>query len=67
MVSFLNSYKVEVNPLELKACVYPRENEFKSVTLSRCDTIQTLVRKIREVYNINNDKQTRIYNRYMIY
>ena len=64
---FVKQCKVEVYPLELKACVYPRENEFKSVTLSRCDTIQTLVRKIRDVYNISNDKQTRIYNRYMTY
>ena len=59
--------KIEVYPFELKACIYPKENESKTVIISRVDTIHTLDRKIRESYNIGPDKQTRIYNRYMTY
>ena len=59
--------KVEIYPLELKACCYPRENEFKIVLISRCDTVRTLERQMRELYSIAPDKQTRVYNRYMTY
>ena len=64
---FVKQCKVEIYPLELKTCVHPKENEFKTVIISRVDTIHTLDRKIRESYNISPDKQTRIYNRYMTY
>ena len=59
--------RVEIYPLELKACCYPKENEFKIVVISRCDTMRTLDSKMRELYSIAPDKQTRVYNRYMTY
>ena len=64
---FIKQCKVEIYPLELKTCVHPKENEFKTVILSRVATIHTLDRKIRESYNIGPDKQTRVYNRYLPY
>ena len=36
---FVKQCKVEVYPLELKACLYPKESDFIIVTMSRCDTI----------------------------
>ena len=63
----VKQYKVEVYPLELKACCYPKENEFKIVVLSRCDTMRTLERKMRELYSIAPNKQTRVYYRSLTY
>ena len=60
---FCKQCKVEVYPLELKVCLYPNENYFKSVILSRCDTIQTLDKLIRQVYSIESIKHTRLYYR----
>ena len=57
--------KVEVYPLELKSSLYPEESDFKIVTLSRCDTIHTLDKLIRQVYIIESTKHTRVYTRYM--
>ena len=64
---FVKQCKVEIYHLELRTCVYPKENEFKTVIISRVDTLHTLDRKIRESYNISPDKQTRVYNRYMTF
>ena len=57
-------FKVEIYPLEVKVCVYPEEKEFDIILLSRCDTILTLDKKIREFSNIDADKKTRIYVQY---
>ena len=62
---FVKQNKVEVYPLELTASVYPRVNEYTVVSLSRADTVLTLVRKVREAYNISSDKRTRIYNKHL--
>ena len=35
--------------------------------MSRCDTIYTLDKLIRQVFNVESTKHTRIYNRYMTY
>ena len=64
---FLNQCKVEVYPLELKICLYPNESDFKIVSLSRSDTVHTLEKFIREVFNIESTKRSRLYNRYMTY
>ena len=64
---FVKQCKVEIYPLELKACLYPKENEFKIVRISRCDTIRILERKIRKVFSIEANKEVRVYNRYMTY
>ncbi|KAI6661034.1 Ubiquitin carboxyl-terminal hydrolase 4 isoform X5 [Oopsacas minuta] len=64
---FVKQCKIEVYPLELKSCLYPKESDFIITTISRCDTIHTLENKIRELFNIDTGKQTRIYNRYMTY
>ena len=61
---FFKQCRVEIYPLELKACCYPEENEFKIVLISRCDTMRTLDSKMRELYSIAPDKQTRVCNRY---
>ena len=52
--------KVQAYPLELMAYLYPNENDYKIVTLSRCDTIHTLVSLIRQVYSIESTKHTRV-------
>ena len=57
--------KVEVYPLQLKACLYHNVEDYKTVTLSRCDTIHTLDMLIRQVYSIESTKHTRVYYRYM--
>ena len=59
--------KVEVYLLELRVCCYPEENEFKIVLLSRCDTMRTLERKMRELYSIAPSKLTRVYYRSLTY
>ena len=64
---FVKKCKVEVYPIELKACLYPNEEDYKTVTISRSDTVHTLNELIREVYNIESNKHTRVYNRYMNY
>ena len=64
---FVRQCKVEVYPLELKACLYPNEKDYKIVTISRCDTMHTLNKLIRQIYNIESTKHTRIYNKYMTY
>ena len=64
---FVKRCKVEVYFLELKACLYPKESEFKIVTISRCDTIHTLDMLIRQIFNIESTKHTRVYNRNMTY
>ena len=64
---FVKQCKVEIYPLELKACLYPKENEFKIVRISRCDTIRVLENKIRKVFSIEANKVVRVYNRYMTY
>ena len=60
----VKQFRVEIYPLEVKVCVYPEEKEFDIILLSRCDTILTLDRKIREFSNIDADKKTRIYVQY---
>ena len=55
--------KVEVYLLRLKACLYHNEEDYKIVTMSRCDTIQTLDKLIRQVYNIESTKHTRVYKK----
>ena len=60
---FVKQCKVEVYPLKLKACLYHDEEDYKIVTMSRCDTIQTLDKLIRQVYNIESTKHTRVYKK----
>ena len=64
---FVKQCKVEIYPLELKACLYPKESEYKIVRISRCDTIRVLEKKMRKVFEIESGKEVRIYNRYMTY
>ena len=54
---------VRSNPIELKAYPYHNEEDYKIVTMSRCDTIQTLDKLIRQVYNIESTKHTRVYKK----
>ena len=56
-------FQVEIYPIELKACLYHNEEDYKIVTMSRCDTIQTLDKLIRQVYNIESTKHTRVYKK----
>ncbi|KAI6659926.1 Ubiquitin carboxyl-terminal hydrolase 4 isoform X5 [Oopsacas minuta] len=63
---FVKQCKLEVYPLELKACLYPNETDFKIFTISGCDTIRTMDNKIRKLYDIDSTKQTRIYIKYQI-
>ena len=62
---YVKHCKVEVYPLELKACFYPNESDYKIVTISRCDTIHTLDMLIKQTFNIESTKHTHVYNRYM--
>ena len=64
---FVKHCNVEVYPLKLKICLYPNESDFKIVSISRCDTMHTLDKFIREVFNIESTKRSRLYNRYMTY
>ncbi|KAI6649306.1 Ubiquitin carboxyl-terminal hydrolase 4 isoform X2 [Oopsacas minuta] len=64
---FVKQCKVEIYPLELKACLFPKESDFKIVRISRCDTIRVLEKKIRKAFSIEQSKEVRVYNRYMTY
>ena len=56
-------FQVKIYPIKLKACLYHNEEDYKIVTMSRCDTIQTLDKLIRQVYNIESTKHTRVYKK----
>ena len=58
---------MEVYPLELKACLYHNESNYKVVTISRYDTILTLDKVIRGIFNIGLHKHTRLFNRRLTY
>ena len=60
---FVKHCNVELYPLELKACLYHNEEDYKIVTLSRYDTIHTLDKLIRQVYSIESTKHTRVYKK----
>jgi ubiquitin carboxyl-terminal hydrolase 4/11/15 len=63
--TYVKHLKVEVYLFDLKLCVHPNINETTSIPFSRADTIKTIQEKMVELYEIPNDVETRIWQRYM--
>ncbi|XP_068264884.1 ubiquitin carboxyl-terminal hydrolase 4 isoform X2 [Nyctibius grandis] len=62
---FVKHYKVEVYLLELKLCESSDPNNVISCHFSRADTVATIEKEMRKLFNIPAEKETRLWNRYM--
>ena len=54
-------YKVEIYHLEVKTSIYPDNSCIQSIFITRCDTIHSLDRKVRALYNITSERQILMY------
>ncbi|XP_039414774.1 ubiquitin carboxyl-terminal hydrolase 4 isoform X3 [Corvus cornix cornix] len=62
---FVKHYKVEVYLLELKLCESSDPNNVISCHFSKADTVATIEKEMRKLFNIPAEKETRLWNRYM--
>ncbi|KAM4722665.1 ubiquitin carboxyl-terminal hydrolase 4 [Rhinophrynus dorsalis] len=62
---FVKHCKVEVYLLELKLCQDSDQDNVVSRHFSKADTIDTIEKEMRNIFNIPADKETRVWNRYM--
>ncbi|XP_049622696.1 ubiquitin carboxyl-terminal hydrolase 15-like [Suncus etruscus] len=62
---FIKHCKVEVYLTELKLCEYGNMNDVVTRRFSKADTIDTVEREIRKTFNIPDEKQIRLWNKYM--
>ncbi|XP_050414001.1 ubiquitin carboxyl-terminal hydrolase 4 isoform X1 [Patella vulgata] len=62
---FVKHCKVEVYLLELKLCENSNLDKTTAKQFSRSSTIAQLEKKMREVFSIKEDKEVRLWNRYM--
>ncbi|XP_049683070.1 ubiquitin carboxyl-terminal hydrolase 4 isoform X1 [Accipiter gentilis] len=62
---FVKHYKVEVYLLELKLCESSDPDNVISCHFSKADTVATIEKKMRKLFNIPAEKETRLWNRYM--
>ncbi|NXF38230.1 UBP4 hydrolase, partial [Nyctibius bracteatus] len=62
---FVKHYKVEVYLLELKLCESSDPDNVISCHFSRADTVATIEKEMRKLFNIPAEKETRLWNRYM--
>ncbi|WAR25185.1 UBP4-like protein [Mya arenaria] len=62
---YSKSLKVEVYPWNLKICENSKTEEQIIKEFSRSDTIEQLEKTMRQEFNINEDKEVRLWNRYM--
>ncbi|XP_064012715.1 ubiquitin carboxyl-terminal hydrolase 4 isoform X2 [Pogoniulus pusillus] len=62
---FVKHYKVEVYLLELKLCESSNPDNLVSCHFSKADTVATIEKEMRKLFNIPAEKETRLWNRYM--
>ncbi|XP_051667263.1 ubiquitin carboxyl-terminal hydrolase 4 isoform X1 [Manacus candei] len=62
---FVKHYKVEVYLLELKLCKSSDPDNVVSCHFSKADTVATIEKEMRKLFNIPAEKETRLWNRYM--
>nr|XP_048691901.1 ubiquitin carboxyl-terminal hydrolase 15 isoform X4 [Caretta caretta] len=62
---FVKHCKVEVYLTELKLCENGNMNGIVTRRFSKADTIDTIEKEIRKIFNIPNEKETRLWNKYM--
>ncbi|XP_054693854.1 ubiquitin carboxyl-terminal hydrolase 4 isoform X4 [Grus americana] len=62
---FVKHYKVEVYLLELKLCENSDPDNVISCHFSKADTVATIEKEMRKLFNIPAEKETRLWNRYM--
>ncbi|NXU70701.1 UBP4 hydrolase, partial [Oreotrochilus melanogaster] len=62
---FVKHYKVEVYLLELKLCESSDPDNVISCHFSKADTLATIEKEMRKLFNISDEKETRLWNRYM--
>ncbi|KAM9534153.1 ubiquitin carboxyl-terminal hydrolase 4 isoform 3-T3 [Guaruba guarouba] len=62
---FVKHYKVEVYLLELKLCESSDPDNVISCHFSKADTVATIEKEMRKLFNIPTEKETRLWNRYM--
>ncbi|XP_074952299.1 ubiquitin carboxyl-terminal hydrolase 4 isoform X2 [Phalacrocorax aristotelis] len=62
---FVKYCKVEVYLLELKLCESSNPDHVISCHFSRADTVATVEKEMRKLFNIPAEKETRLWNRYM--
>ncbi|NWJ08362.1 UBP4 hydrolase, partial [Crypturellus undulatus] len=62
---FVKHCKVEVYLLELKLCENSNPDNVVSCHFSKADTIATIEKEMKKIFNIPAEKETRLWNRYM--
>uniref|UniRef100_A0A8B9BQ93 Ubiquitin carboxyl-terminal hydrolase n=1 Tax=Anser brachyrhynchus TaxID=132585 RepID=A0A8B9BQ93_9AVES len=62
---FVKHCKVEVYLLELKLCESSDPDNVISCHFSKADTVATIEKEMRKLFNIPAEKETRLWNRYM--
>ncbi|XP_036288167.1 ubiquitin carboxyl-terminal hydrolase 4 isoform X2 [Pipistrellus kuhlii] len=62
---FVKHCKVEVYLLELKLCENSDPNNVLSCHFSKADTIATIEKEMRKLFNIPAERETRLWNKYM--
>ncbi|NWI13996.1 UBP4 hydrolase, partial [Crypturellus soui] len=62
---FVKHCKVEVYLLELKLCENSNPDNVVNCHFSKADTIATIEKEMRKLFNIPAEKETRLWNRYM--
>ncbi|XP_061495842.1 ubiquitin carboxyl-terminal hydrolase 15 isoform X2 [Rhineura floridana] len=62
---FVKHCKVEVYLTELKLCENGNMNNVVTRRFSKADMIDTIEKEIRKIFNIPDDKETRLWNKYM--
>nr|XP_009671394.1 PREDICTED: ubiquitin carboxyl-terminal hydrolase 4 [Struthio camelus australis] len=62
---FVKHCKVEVYLLELKLCENSDPDNVVSCHFSKADTIATIEKEMKKLFNIPAEKETRLWNRYM--
>ncbi|KAE8611761.1 hypothetical protein XENTR_v10012591 [Xenopus tropicalis] len=62
---FVKNCKVEVYLIELKLCDDSDPENVIARHFSKADTIDTIEKEMRNIFNISADKETRLWNRYM--
>uniref|UniRef100_A0A3Q3BCG7 Ubiquitin carboxyl-terminal hydrolase n=1 Tax=Kryptolebias marmoratus TaxID=37003 RepID=A0A3Q3BCG7_KRYMA len=62
---FVKHCKVEVYLLELNLCENDNMDNVVTRHFSKADTIDTIEKEMRKLFNIPSDKETRLWNKYM--
>ncbi|XP_044534802.1 ubiquitin carboxyl-terminal hydrolase 4 isoform X2 [Gracilinanus agilis] len=62
---FVKHCKVEVYLLELKLCENSDPTNMLSCHFSKADTIATIEKEMRKLFNIPEERETRLWNKYM--